>query len=89
VVCRGIEYESVANVEGTKMCFHVPAASLKALAPSDNVAETWKHIPVLPWRRQGGGGGIEAAWPLVWPLAWPFAPVAGVSGAGVLFVARK
>ena len=85
VVCRGIEYESVADVEGTKMCFHVPAASLKALAPSDNVAETWKHIPVLPCRQQGGGGGIEA----VWPSAWLFVPVAGVSGAGVLFVARK
>ena len=50
MVCRGIIYEFVADVEGTEMCFHVPAASSEVLVPSDNVAETWKHIYVLPCR---------------------------------------
>ena len=40
VLQKGIIYESVADVEATGMCFHVPATPLETLAPSDNVSRT-------------------------------------------------
>jgi len=38
---RGVIGETGADVEAAGICFHVPAASLEAQAPTNDVAGTW------------------------------------------------